>query len=214
MSSSGGHTEDNENVWGGDPIGYLRGVCDPGVYTTDNPSAVWEVTLGATDVTQALSLGIGTVTGFANAVRGVSGRIVSITVHGENGASSISGTTLRSALALRDDRVWIDRDRQITGPIRDKYDALGCAPGLPTSRQVAVAGGVRQAFESGTIYFHAGTGAHELHGPVLDFYVARGGPGGPFGFPVTDVRRLANGKLRAAFEHGTITCDGDDCRRG
>jgi SpoIID/LytB domain protein len=214
MSSSGGHTEDNENVWGGDPIEYLRGVCDPGDYTTSNPSAIWEVTLGATDVTQALSLGIGTVTGFANAVRGVSGRIVSITVRGENGATSISGATLRSALALRDDRVWIDRDRQITGPIRDKYDALGCAPGLPASRQVAVAGGVRQAFESGTIFFQQTTGAHELHGPVLDFYLAKRGPGGRFGFPVTDVRRLANGKLRAAFEHGTITCDGDDCRRG
>jgi stage II sporulation protein D len=214
MSSSGGHTEDNENVWGGDPIEYLRGVCDPGDYTTDNPSAIWEVTLGATDVTQALSLGIGTVTGFANTVRGVSGRIVSITVRGENGATSISGAALRSALALRDDRVWIDRDRQVTGPIRDKYDALGCAPGLPTSRQVAVAGGIRQAFESATIFFQDAVGAHELHGAVLDFYLAKGGPGGRFGFPVTDVRRLANGKLRAQFEHGTITCDGEACRRG
>jgi stage II sporulation protein D len=214
MSSSGGHTEDNENVWGGDPIEYLRGVCDPGDYTTDNPSSIWEVTLGATDVTQALSLGIGTVTGFANTVRGVSGRIVSITVRGENGATSISGAALRSALALRDDRVWIDRDRQVTGPIRDKYDALGCAPGLPTSRQVAVAGGIRQAFESATIFFQDAVGAHELHGAVLDFYLAKGGPGGRFGFPVTDVRRLANGKLRAQFEHGTITCDGGACRRG
>ena len=30
MSSSGGYTENNENVWGGTPIDYLRGVCDPG----------------------------------------------------------------------------------------------------------------------------------------------------------------------------------------
>jgi SpoIID/LytB domain protein len=214
MSSSGGHTEDNENVWGGDPIGYLRGVCDPGDYTTDNPSAIWEVTLGAGEVTQALSLNVGTVTGFANAVRGVSGRIVSITVRGENGSTSISGSVLRSALGLRDDRVWIDRDRQITGVIRDKYDALGCAPGLPTSRQVAVAGGIRQTFDSATIYLSDATGAHELHGPVLEFYVSNGGPGGRFGFPVTDVRRLSNGNQRARFEHGTITCDESSCRRG
>jgi SpoIID/LytB domain protein len=213
MSSSGGHTEDNENVWGGDPIDYLRGVCDPGDYTTDNPSAIWEVTLNAPEVTQALSLGIGTVTGFVNAVRGVSGRIVSITVRGENGSTSVSGSTLRSALALRDDRVWIDRDRQVTGDIRVKYDALGCSPGLPTSPQVAVAGGLRQSFESGTIFFQDAAGPHELHGAVLDFYLAKGGPGGRFGFPLTDVRPLANGNLRARFEHGTITCDESSCRR-
>jgi SpoIID/LytB domain protein len=213
MSSSGGHTEDNENVWGGDPIDYLRGVCDPGDFTADNPSATWEVTMDAAAVTHALSLGIGTVTGFANPQRGVSGRIISVTVRGDDGAKSISGATLRSALALRDDRVWIDRNRQITGPIRAKYDAIGCSPGLPLSRQVAVAGGVRQAFEGGTIYFREGPGAHELHGPVLAFYLDRGGPAGRFGFPTTDVRRLTNGNLRARFEHGTITCDDDSCRR-
>jgi SpoIID/LytB domain protein len=38
MSSSGGYTENNENVWGGTPIDYLRGVCDPGDYTTANPT--------------------------------------------------------------------------------------------------------------------------------------------------------------------------------
>ena len=116
MSSSGGFTEDNENVWGGTPIGYLRGVCDPGDYTAANPSATWEVTLTAGRVTKALSLGIGTITGFVNPQRGVSGRIIS----GHRSAArtarnSISGTALRSALGLRDDRVWIDADRQHHG---------------------------------------------------------------------------------------------------
>ena len=41
MSSSGGYTENNENVWGGTPIDYLRGVCDPGDYTSANPNATW-----------------------------------------------------------------------------------------------------------------------------------------------------------------------------
>jgi SpoIID/LytB domain protein len=212
MSSSGGYTEDNENVWGGTPIDYLRGVCDPGDYTDDNPSATWETTVPAQDVTQALSLGIGTVTGFGNPQRGISGRIISITVQGENGSASVTGTVLRSALGLRDDRVWIDRNRQITGEIRREYDALGCSPGLATSRQVAVAGGLRQAFERGTIYFTQSAGAHELHDPVLAFYLDRGGPGGRLGFPTTDVRTLANGSLRARFEHGTITCTDAACR--
>jgi SpoIID/LytB domain protein len=211
MSSSGGFTEDNENVWGGTPIDYLRGVCDPGDYTADNPSATWVVTLPARQVTQSLSLGIGTVTSFGDAVRGVSGRIISITVNGENGSTSISGATLRSALELRDDRVWIDRDRLITGEIRARYDALGCSPGLPLSRQLAVAGGLRQVFERGTIFFTAGAGAHELHDPVLGFYTNKGGPGGRLGFPTSDVRRLPNGNLRASFEHGRITCTESAC---
>jgi SpoIID/LytB domain protein len=91
MSSSGGFTEDNENVWGGTPIEYLRGVCDPGDYTTANPSATWEVTYTAGRVTKSLSLGIGTITGFANPDRGVSGRIISVTVQGQNGSKPVTG---------------------------------------------------------------------------------------------------------------------------
>jgi SpoIID/LytB domain protein len=212
MSSSGGFTEDNENVWGGTPIEYLRGVCDPGDYTTANPSAIWEVTYSASRVTKQLSLGIGTVVAFGTPERGVSGRIISVTVRGENGSEPVSGATLRSALGLRDDRVWIDADRHITGAIRGKYDALSCSPGLPMSRQVRVSGGLRQKFEDATIYFSDGTGAHELHGAVLDHYLQKGGPSGNLGFPTSDVRRLDDGKLRAGFEHGVITCDGTRCR--
>jgi SpoIID/LytB domain protein len=213
MSSSGGHTENNENVWGGTPIPYLRGVCDPGDYTTSNPSAVWQVSYTAEELTERLGLGIGTVTGFANAQRGVSGRIVTITVRGQDGSATISGSALRSALGLRDDRVWIDANRNVTGAIREKYDALGCAPGLPTSRQVVVAGGLRQRFQASTIFFKEGPGAHELSGAVLTRYLAEGGPKGRLGFPTTDVFALANGRLRARFEGGAITCrpDGSSC---
>jgi SpoIID/LytB domain protein len=206
MSSSGGHTEDNENVWGGTPIEYLRGVCDPGDYTTENPSATWTVTYTAEQVTKKLNLGIGTVTGFSNIGRGVSGRIVTVTVKGESGTASISGSTLRSALALRDDRVWINQDRLVTGDIRVKYDALDCSPGLPTSREVLVAGGARQTFQNATIFSKEGPGSHSLWGPVLDFYLSKGGPGGKLGFPTSDVRTLASGKLRANFEQGVVTC--------
>ena len=211
MSSSGGFTEDNENVWGGTPLDYLRGVCDPGDYTTANPSATWDVTITAGEITTDLRLGIGVVTGFANADRGVSGRIMSIVVKGQDGQESISGAMLRSALALRDDRVWVDANRQITGAIRAKYDALACSPGLPLSRQVAVADGHRQTFQDATIYTADASGAHEVHGPVLAAYLDAGGPGGRLGFPTTDTRRLQNGNLRSRFQHGTITCGDAGC---
>jgi stage II sporulation protein D len=209
MSSSGGYTENNENVWGGTPIDYLRGVCDPGDYTSANPNAVWVETFTPAQVTGHLGLGIGTVTGFTNIDRGVSGRILSVTVKGANGQASISGNALRSSLGLRDDRLWINADRSITGAIRAKYDALGCSPGLPTSRQVAVAGGDRQKFKKGTIYHSGSTGAHFLRGLVLDRYLDEGGPAAHLGFPISDVHRLDNGSLRASFEGGVITCDPD-----
>ncbi|HSJ51528.1 MAG TPA: SpoIID/LytB domain-containing protein [Actinomycetota bacterium] len=213
MSSSGGFTENNENVWGGTPISYLRGVCDPGDYTSANPSATWEVRLDARTITGKLSLGIGVVTGFGSVQRGVSGRILSAVVRGANGTATVAGSTLRSALGLRDHRVWIDRNRQIVGEIRTKYDELGCSPGLPTSRRVAVAGGSRQAFQRGTIFHKVGPGAHLLRNPVLAFYLSKGGPAGSLGFPTTDVRTLANGNLRARFENGVITCSNTSCRR-
>ncbi|HZP89613.1 MAG TPA: SpoIID/LytB domain-containing protein [Actinomycetota bacterium] len=212
-SSSGGYTENNENVWGGAPIPYLRGVCDPGDYTPANPNAVWQVTLSAKQVTKRLDLGIGAVTGFTDTVRGVSGRIITTVVQGQNGTATVSGGTLRSLLGLNDDRVWINANRQVTGSIRQKYDAIGCRPGLPTSAQKPVAGGERQAFQRGTIYFKDGLGAHDLSGAVLAFYLQQGGPAGALGFPTSDVETLANGATRATFEHGTITCSvAGECR--
>lgn len=206
MSSSGGFTEDNENVWGGTPIQYLRGVCDPGDYTSANPNATWTVTLSASEVTHDLRLNIGTVSAFTNVQRGVSGRIISTTVKGDAGTASISGATLRSDLGLQDDRVWINSNRLVTGPIRSKYDSLECAPGLPTSRQVQVAGGERQNFAAATIYTSDATGAHSLSGPLLDFFLSKGGPGGKLGFPTSDLQKLSSGATKATFEHGVVKC--------
>ena len=138
-------------------------------------------------------------------------RIMSVKVKGQDGDASVSGTTLRSALGLNDDRVWIDANRQVTGAIRAKYDALGCSPGLPSSRQVAVAGGARQAFSDGTIYVSDATGAHEVHGAVLDTYLDEGGPAGHLGFPVTDTRKVSGGRERSGFEHGSIVCGDAGC---
>jgi stage II sporulation protein D len=210
-SSSGGYTENNENVWGGTPIPYLRGVCDPGDYTSANPNAVWQVSFSTKQVTTKLGLGIGPVQRFTNVVRGVSGRIVTVDVKGGHGSATISGDQLRAALALNDDRVWINANRQVTGMIRQKYDAIDCRPGLPTSRSAGVAGGQRQQFQRATIFYRSDVGAHSLTGTVLDAYLNKGGPAGKLGFPTTDVRSLTDGSRRARFEHGTITCDGTKC---
>jgi uncharacterized protein with LGFP repeats len=51
---------------------------------------------------------------------------------------------------------------------------------------------------------------HELHGPVLAYYVDHGGTGGPLGFPTSDVA-VSSGTSTATFEHGTVSCSSSGC---
>jgi stage II sporulation protein D len=52
-SSSGGHTADNDAVWDGRPVPYLRGVTDP--YDAASPHAQWQTTLSRPRLLTALS---------------------------------------------------------------------------------------------------------------------------------------------------------------
>ena len=212
-SSSGGHTEDNENVWGGTPLPYLRGVCDPGDYTNANPSAVWRVSYSAAAVTGRLdgyTGNIGTVTGFKDFHRGVSGRIVTVRVTGRSGSDVITGAQFRAGLGLKDDRVWVNRDKNVTGQIRATYDRENCGPGLPTTPEVDVRGGSRQKFETGAIFRNAGDATVWLRGPVYDEYTGVGGADGELGLPtskvspITGVPGCADGCSRTSFDDGRI----------
>lgn len=216
MSSSGGFTEDNDQAWGGAAIPYLRGVCDPGDYVPENPHATWTVTRSADQVTTALKLNVGTVTGFSVQSRGVSGRILSVSVSGTSGTTTISGGTLQSRLGLKDDRLWIGTNMLVTGKVRTKYDSLACAPGAPTTAQTTVSGGLRQKFERATIFQGLDLDAFSIDGAVLTFYLSQKGPRGSLGFPISDVRTLSNGAFRARFQGGTVTCKpaGTPCRIG
>jgi stage II sporulation protein D len=211
-SSSGGYTADNRDVFGA-PLSYLQARCDIGDNTPTNPNSVWTVALSDSAVTTGLSPytgNIGTVTGFSDTIRDISGRMTTVTVNGTGGSATLTGSTLRSALrtglALKSTRVWVNQNRHVTGPIRTKYDGLRCAPGLPTSEKVIAGEGHRQSFDVGRIYHKVGTGAHWLHGSVLAYYLEQGGPAGDLGFPLTDVQPQGGGATKATFEGGTVTC--------
>lgn len=207
-ASSGGYTENNENVWGGTPLPYLRGVCDPGDYTSANPYRTWVVgALSAEAVTAKLrpwTGDIGTVTKFGQTARGVSGRIEAIVVAGSTDTATITGAELRTGLGLRDDRVWINSDRLVRGTIRTTYDDLMCAPGLPTGPRVKLDGGARQRFAQGAIYVNAQRNLTVwLYGPVQQAYVTAGQAGGPLGLPRSAIVRLTT----------VPGCDTDECDR-
>jgi stage II sporulation protein D len=113
FSTSGGHTENVENVWGGDPVPYLKGVPDP--YEV-SPYHVWpENPIRKSPASLTSSLGThsaavpwgvkGTLQAIYVVRRGVSPRVVNALVIGSGGASEISGGRLRTELGLRD--TWV-----------------------------------------------------------------------------------------------------------
>jgi SpoIID/LytB domain protein len=211
-ASDGGHSEDVEDVWhGGNPsyaIPYLRGVCDPGEYTSANPWTDWTRSFTASSLSSRLAPytgGIGTIKRFTDVRRGVSGRIVSAIARGTGGSASVAGSELRAALGLPDGRVWINSDRNIVGAVRSKYDAIMCRPGLPKSARLVVDHGSGQVFQRGGIYRNGRVDLTVwLKGAVHSEYLGVGGVRGRLGLPVS---RAARVRLTSAAE----TCS--SCRR-
>jgi SpoIID/LytB domain protein len=90
-SSTGGATEDNEDVWGGTPRAYTRSVddhwaVDPQV---NNPFATWAVTVSAADLLSGLNEGWDAVVS-ARFIAGPPGTVVEFT--GSNGGSKVTTT--------------------------------------------------------------------------------------------------------------------------
>lgn len=104
FSTSGGHTENSENVWTSN-LPYLRGKPDPYEWLTGASYHEWDTfTVTATQLKLALQAKQvatpDTITGFRVSKRGVSGRIIEAVVTGTGSITSatVSGATLRSAL--------------------------------------------------------------------------------------------------------------------
>ena len=212
-ASDGGHSENVEDAWhDGNPayaIPYLRGVCDPGEYAAPgNPWTHWDYAFSAATMTGRLAPytgNIGTFVGFAGLVYAEGGRILRISVRGSSGTAVVSGTELRAALGLPDDRMWVNLNKNILGEIRLEYDSENCRPGLPVTAVAALRGGSRQRFERGGIYRNRGANITVwLRGPVDTEYLAVHGANGPLGLPTSGI-------VVAGRTTGRSSCSG--CRR-
>lgn len=108
-ASSGGHTEDSENIWG-EPYPYLRGVPD---FDQRSPHSRWERRVNSgklNELLRAAGYKVGTVTAIelsplqkqpvSIADRGISGRVKKLKLVGTEGSVSLSGTKLSSLLGL------------------------------------------------------------------------------------------------------------------
>ncbi|MDQ3217788.1 MAG: SpoIID/LytB domain-containing protein [Actinomycetota bacterium] len=196
-SSSGGHTEHNENVWGGNAYPYLRGVRDRADGVSDNPNHSWRFTMPWKSFSARLNsyYGVGELKSFSLLKPfGVSGRV---TVPKERGGGvkivggvrkvRTSGWSIRSALALKDSlfRVKV---------VYDVAPAFQGSHGLEASGAVFAAGPVRrmgsgdlvQDLRNGRLTFNRRRDAVVWqHGPLLGAYLELGGARGPLGLPVS-----------------------------
>ncbi|WP_420453887.1 SpoIID/LytB domain-containing protein [Rubrivirga sp.] len=96
FSSSGGHTADNDAVWAGAPVPYLRGVPDP--FDADAPDHRWRTSADRAAVLGALSRRYGgTVRDVTVERRSRSGRVVTVRLVGGR-TETISGSAFRQAV--------------------------------------------------------------------------------------------------------------------
>jgi len=95
-SSSGGHTENVEDIWHR-PLPYLRGVVD---YDQTAPVYQWQKRVSSTEMGELLG-DLGTVRSLIPLETTPQGRILQLKVVGDRATKSISGNQLRKALNLR-----------------------------------------------------------------------------------------------------------------
>jgi stage II sporulation protein D len=116
FSTSGGHTENVENIFSGsDPKPWLRGVDDP--YDDSSPYHRWGPFTWSRKTLDAKlgSLVRGRFRGIDVVRRGVSPRVVRAYVVGSRGRRSATGPQLRARLDLRDSWFYIRRVSTKTG---------------------------------------------------------------------------------------------------
>ena len=108
-SSSGGHTENSEDVWY-DSKPYLRGVPD---YDQNSPVFEWTKTFSQTELTQQIS-GVGTVEAMTPQQTSAYGSILSMKVTGSEGSRVMSGDDLARILGLKSTRFRVNRSNGST----------------------------------------------------------------------------------------------------
>jgi SpoIID/LytB domain protein len=95
--SCGGHTENNEDVWGGAAIPYLRG--KPDSFCSQSPRFSTTVEITASELGSKLGVGSVTLLNLSNRTPG--GRVKTAAVTGSSGSKSVPGSTLEKALGFR-----------------------------------------------------------------------------------------------------------------
>ncbi|MEA2434641.1 MAG: hypothetical protein QOG54_2098 [Actinomycetota bacterium] len=204
-SSSGGYTENNENVWGGTPIPYLRGVPDGPDSVSANPNHEWSVEMSYSSFESKLNAayGTGSLQSFELVKPfGVSGRVTVVKTDAAGGAKIVgasktvrtSGWSLRAALGLKDTLFRVAITYPVDPELVRKYRRLDGATGLPRGdsysvpRNASTSLGRAQDFKRGRLTWRKQSGKTVWQlGPVLKRYDALGRERSNLGMPTSDI---------------------------
>lgn len=104
-SSSGGHTENVEDIWTS-PLPYLRAVVD---YDQQSPVFQWTKSFSTSEVSNAIG-GVGNIEMMIPEETTPHGRVVSMKVVGDRGTKIVSGAEIRRVLDLRSTLFRITND--------------------------------------------------------------------------------------------------------
>lgn len=179
-SSAGGHTEDNENVWGGVAMPYLRGVPSP--YDEDYHSMNWQVSLSAADLAELATTymkRVGQSGSFGKFVRldlsydaagggdTVSGRVTEAAIIGTGATVRAQYDAIRTLLGVKSTLFEIT-DGSGTAAYDEVYvlNAAGNLVERPWSELYAIGSdGVKQALgEMAQTYMRSAAGLYPLSG--------------------------------------------------
>lgn len=153
FATSGGQTEDVENVWGS-PYPYLKSVEDP----YENPEKAskyrWTVTMSRSDIEKRLKsygMDVGTLQSITVDSTTDSGRVTKMTFHGTSGSKSAKLEKCRTVLGLWSQKFTVSPDK--TSVIVTTAGAAGAPLYACTGDGIkAVAGYVTQGQDGGTGY--------------------------------------------------------------
>ena len=155
------------------------------------------------------------------------GRVTSVTITGSKKSVTVSGTSFKSTMGLRETLMIVTAGLAKGTANYARWQSLGGSSGItlgpPSASETSVGGGLVAPFTGGTLYWTAATGSRMLSGPVLAAYAGADGPTGDLGFPTSDVRPITVTKAgsiaqgtEATFANGLISCPStaktaDDC---
>jgi stage II sporulation protein D len=113
FSTSGGTTANNEEVWGGTPIPYLRAVDDP--HDDLSPYHTWTVTFTDGQARSKLKpLGVGRFEDMQVIARTSTGRAATVEVTGADGAIDVPAARIQALLGLRS--TWFSVTEEDSNP--------------------------------------------------------------------------------------------------
>lgn len=158
-SSSGGRTQNNEDVWTGAPLPYLRSVDDPWSLRPSNTRRAWTAEVNADTVARAFELP--DVARLDLAARTEAGAVARATATSSSGATrTITGSEVRSRFGVNS--AFIARTGVRYGGADRYATAAAVAQEVPESAAVLIASG--KALVDATV---GGPLAGAVQGPIL-----------------------------------------------